>query len=212
MGEDMIIPEGCEELDARTFFSKEGQRAANLQSIHSDLNTVIHCCKELLKIDGNDEKNFWQEVLWTTALVKYARCFKTGIRDRLDRDLIKDHIPHYLEHHDIFIKSRDQHISHSVSIEEQYIPFVGLSKKSGNPSVHTVGCLHMKSIGQNSTNYKSLIIICELIIKCNILPEFNRMMSIFEQQEKKLSPEKLDSLEKPLLAVNSTEKRRPRKS
>ena len=73
--------------------------------------------KKLLKENSKD--NILIESLWTSALVRYARCFACGKRTGLSEDIFKEFQGDPVEAHRFYINLRNKHIAHSVNPFEQ---------------------------------------------------------------------------------------------
>ena len=59
------------------------------------------------------------EALSAAAVVRYARCFNSGKRDRLKHDLFNAAPQHVKEAHEYFIAVRSKHVAHSVNVFEE---------------------------------------------------------------------------------------------
>lgn len=98
----------------------EAARLASLAGIENDLCGVQEYCNLLLT--KKEEKPFpsteW-EAISSAAVVRYARCFSSGVRQRLSRSLFDDAEPNFAEGHNFFIEMRNKHVAHSVNEFEE---------------------------------------------------------------------------------------------
>jgi len=110
------------------------ERLASLAGIKADLGLVLEYCDRMiqryagehLKKDPFDIVGFttpvdfldW-EALSTAACIAYARCFVTGIRNRLDESLLDVADPEFRDLHEFVLNLRNKHIAHSVNLFEE---------------------------------------------------------------------------------------------
>ena len=94
---------------------------ADLFSVMQDLMAVMKTCSSLKKIlqDGSKDGVLIQN-LWTAALIRYARCFASGKRFKLNISLLKNLEGEPVKVHELYINLRNKHIAHSVNPFEQY--------------------------------------------------------------------------------------------
>jgi hypothetical protein len=101
---------------------------ADLLSSRQDLLSTEAICEHLVVVlsAGNDESQL-ADVLWTAALVRYARCFTTGKRKPLDPALISHLHGDPIGAHNYYKNQRDKLIAHSVNPFEQSLIGIVLS-------------------------------------------------------------------------------------
>jgi len=99
---------------------KEAKQLADLASIVQDLGTVMQTCSRLKKLLTDKSKDhILIESLWTSALIRYARCFTSGKRFGLTENIFQ-HLPGKpIKVHKFYRDMRDKHIAHSVNPFEQ---------------------------------------------------------------------------------------------
>lgn len=89
-------------------------------AIAHDLDHVIAAISKLLSMfDKAEEDPTLQRALWTSALVAYIRCFKTGRRTTLDPEIYKALEGQPIEAHQYYKDTRDKHIAHPVNSFEE---------------------------------------------------------------------------------------------
>jgi hypothetical protein len=103
----------------------EAARLADLSGIRDDLESVLSHCSELEK---QIDKNWREFVVWDAlashAVILYARCFASGLRERLQHELMDKAPPDLASAHDFFINLRNKHIAHSVNAFEENVAVV----------------------------------------------------------------------------------------
>jgi hypothetical protein len=107
----------------RRFQSESARKMAGLVFVRDDLRHVARCCDELAKADlCTDQKTILQALL-DSALVRYRRCFKNGVRTLITEFL--EALPAVdRRFHDYMVTYCDKHIAHSVNNFETIIPVV----------------------------------------------------------------------------------------
>jgi hypothetical protein len=104
--------------------SKEGREVAALMLIQSDLRFSLDCFSDAKTLGMPDSENRRSKALIFSAVVAYARPFKTGVREiKLDKSLfapLKEKFSATL--HDFLVDLRDKHVAHSVNEFERCEP------------------------------------------------------------------------------------------
>ena len=111
----------------------EAKILADLGAIVRDLGSIMEICsrlKKMLKEESQD--SLLIESLWTTALIKYARCFKSGKRFGLDETILDGLEGEPRKVHKFYLDMRDKHIAHSVNPFEQMQVGLVLSPKNSD--------------------------------------------------------------------------------
>ena len=82
------------------------------------------------------------------ACIRYARCFKTGVRIALDPLDVASAKPDYVELHEFVIALRDKHIAHSVNAFEDNVVMVTIRDDFQSAlQVDTVSARHTRRSG-----------------------------------------------------------------
>ena len=112
----------------------EAVRLASLMGMKTDMTTVIKCCDRMInRYSGDHLKRSPEDIIgmttpldfldWevysTTACIRYARCFVSGVREPLDPGLLSSAKHGLREVHDFMIALRNKHIGHSVNAFEE---------------------------------------------------------------------------------------------
>ena len=187
------------------FETREGQELADLMSISHDLEQVIACSKLLVR--RGDKQAFEPErvALIDSAVIRYRRCFITGVRMKLFESDVKNVAPAYMAIHKFFYDLGNKHIAHSVSALEHPHAFVALDKSDKqNPKVVAHGIMHMEGSVATS-NFERLAELCEILRDQCVAVKVQDREPKFEQQVGELTPERLRKLKPAMVPVNLTE-------
>jgi hypothetical protein len=97
--------------------SNDGREFAALNLIQGDLRFSLDCFDEAEKLGIPDSQNTHSKALIFSAVVAYARPFKTGVRGiKLDKDFFASLAGDFSTSlHDFLIDVRDKHVAHSVN-------------------------------------------------------------------------------------------------
>jgi len=132
---------------------------ADRASIFQDLKFCIQCCDRLNCIfaPGVAEDAILQQALWTAALISYARCFATGVRQGLNPSIYDKFEGEPRDAHQMYIDMRNRHIAHSVNPFEQVtIGAVLAPPTSASREVQGVTTLSMKRISDGIEGVQQL--------------------------------------------------------
>lgn len=138
---EMIVPAKLSGDLAREF--------AELHMIGADFSFALDCLKEADKLGLPDSENLHSKALIFSAVVAYARPFKTSVRSlRMDAGYFSSLSSFSSETHDYLIAVRDKHIAHSVNDFERSDAtgvMVGTPQTEWRPA--GVGVTVMQTIG-----------------------------------------------------------------
>jgi len=154
----------------------EAKILADLGAIVQDLGSTIKICSRLKKMLKEGSKDsLLIESLWTTALIKYSRCFKSGKRFGLDESIL-DGLkgePHKV--HKLYLNMRDKHIAHSVNpFEQMQVGLILSPKDSHEKKVVGVATLSMRHIVSDVEGVHQLGLLSKVILKkvCDIAKQY----------------------------------------
>lgn len=163
---------------------KKTKFLASLQGIARDLESTINICKYLLTLLHQEKPDITMiDALTTAAVVKYARCFKTGCRDKIPQDYLKSLPDNLKANHDYFIDLRDKFIAHSVNIFEDNFVELEIWEESGNKKLMGMGMGGRLRGGLGYQHLKDLISLCTKlseIVSVNIFRERDRLLAYFK--------------------------------
>jgi hypothetical protein len=141
---------------------------ANRASIFQDLTFCIQCCDRLSSTlePGVQEDTVLQQALWTAALISYARCFATGVRQGLSPSIYDKFEGEPRDAHQMYIDMRNRHIAHSVNPFEQVtIGAVLAPPTSATREVQAVSTLSMKRISDGIEGAQQLRLMALTALK-----------------------------------------------
>jgi len=152
------MTEKPKELPIAKANSSETQKLADLAAIIQDFRTIMQTCSRLKNLlDENSKDHILIESLWVSALIKYARCFATGKRFSLSKDIYQDLQGEPLEAHQFFINLRNKHIAHSVNpFEQMEVGFILSSVNESEKKIVGVSTLSMRHIVSDKKGIQQL--------------------------------------------------------
>lgn len=127
----------------------EAARLASLGGIEQDLQGVIAYCDVLIDRSEITKLNFVEwEAISSAAVVRYARCFSSGVREALEHDLLNLADPDLQELHRFIIDLRNKHVAHSVNpFEENDVTLQIASHFQSSEEITAVNTAHGRLIG-----------------------------------------------------------------
>jgi hypothetical protein len=156
-----------EQLPMSELRTPEAEHLGDLSLIVLDLRSTIDICRRLLEeLQKDDQDAILIEALWTSALVKYARCFASGKRFGLDEKIFEHFDGDPIGAHRYFIDMRNKHIAHSVNPFEEVRVGVVLSAPSAQPlTVQGVAVLSRKLISTDVDGVRNLVTLASALHK-----------------------------------------------
>lgn len=155
------------------FSVKEARRLADLASIEVDLKMVEEICDRFL---AETQKSLdlgatvLLDALCTAAIVRYGRCFTSGVRERLADNLIAQLQQEDQNAHRFFKDLRDNWIAHSVNaFEHTHVVAYLTPEEVGPKSVSSISALPDRVLclsGNDMLRLKKLAAaVCETVAK-----------------------------------------------
>lgn len=129
--------------------SSQAARLSSLGGIQSDLDGVVAYCNYLEDNEEFSKLNFlvW-EAISAAAVIRYARCFSTGVRHPLPHDLFAPADARIREAHEYFIEVRSKHVAHSVNdLEENEVVIQIGSHFQSSAEIEHIHTSHSRSMG-----------------------------------------------------------------
>jgi len=154
-----------EEIPIATVSFEEAQRLADLGAILQDLKFTMATCLRLEKFlkEGSDD-SLLIESLWTSALIRYARCFATGKRFGLDEKVFDGLEGEPIKTHKFYIDLRSKHIAHSVNpFEQMEVGLILASKTQKKKEIIGVATLSMRQISSNEDGVHQLGLLAKVL-------------------------------------------------
>lgn len=152
------MTEKPKELPIAKANSSEAQNLADLAAIIQDFRTIMQTCSRLKNIlDENSKDHILIESLWVSALIKYARCFATGKRFGLSKDIYQNLQGEPLKAHQFYIDLRNKHIAHSVNpFEQMEVGFILSSVNESEKKIVGVLTFSMRHIFSDKKGVQQL--------------------------------------------------------
>jgi hypothetical protein len=127
----------------------EAARLASLGGIEQDLRGVIAYCDLLVERSEITKLNFFEwEAFSSAAVIRYARCFSSGVRDYLAHDLLDSADLELQQAHRFFMDLRSKHVAHSVNpFEENDVTLQIAAHFQSSQEICAVNTAHGRRIG-----------------------------------------------------------------
>jgi hypothetical protein len=138
--------------------SSEGKKLADLAAIIQDFRAIMQTCSRIKNLlDENSKDHILLESLWVSALIKYARCFATGKRFGLSKDIYQNLQGEPLKAHQFYIDLRNKHIAHSVNpFEQMEVGFVLSSVDEPDKRIVGIATLAIRHIVSDKKGVQQL--------------------------------------------------------
>lgn len=159
---------------------EEAKTLADLGALRQDLGAVMQTCTRLLDLLRTDsEDHILLEALWTSALVRYARCFAEGKRYGLDESVFSGLNGDPVGTHRLYINIRNKHIAHSVNpLEQMEVGLILEPKERQDKKIIGVATLSMRQITADVDGVRQLGMLAKVI--------FGKVCELGKQYEQKV--------------------------
>lgn len=137
----------------------KAERAADLTLHKHDLEFAAQCLERLALTPHEDP--LLQEVLWSSAIVHFIKCFAGGgVRSALDASVIYSGNDLALEGYRYFLALRNKHIIHDVNAYADCTPSAVLNPEDAEHKIAKITFLsrHSVTLGQESFTNLTLLI------------------------------------------------------
>lgn len=163
--------------------SSEAQKLADLAAMIQDFRTIMQACSRLKNLlEENSKDHLLIESLWTSALIKYARCFATGKRFDLSKDIFQNLQGEPLKAHQFYIDLRNKHIAHSVNPYEQMeVGFILSFANAPEKKIVGVSTLAMRHIVSDKNGVQQLGMLSKIA--------YDKICSMAKESEQKVLEE-----------------------
>ncbi len=177
------MTEKPKELPIAKANSSEAQKLADLAAIIQDFRTIMQTCSRLKNLlDENSKDHILIESLWVSALIKYARCFATGKRFGLSKNIYQNIQGEPLKAHQFYIDLRNKHIAHSVNpFEQMEVGFILSSVSDSEKKIVGVSTLSMRHIFSDKKGVQQLGMLSKIA--------HDKMCSMAKETEQKVLEE-----------------------
>lgn len=159
---------------------KEAHDVAGLGAIDQDLEWVTQCAQRLKVVRSMKESDFIViESFMIAMMVKYGRCFATGVRRSMPKEIILSLPKKYRERHEYFKNLRDKYIAHSVNYYEQYWTTAYIDK--ADPKHQKFDSIGFRHERMGNISIKEIDSLIELVGKIR-----NKLKRLIEKEKKKV--------------------------
>lgn len=122
----------------------EAALLADYTGIEHDLDFVVDLCSYLEEHPVAPSIEPVGEAFSTALVVRYARCFTTGVRERVSDEIINSLPPEQRKLHDFLFKLRQKHIAHSVNAFEENRLMAFVSNRPEETEVQSISVHHLR--------------------------------------------------------------------
>lgn len=145
----------------------EAGQYASLIGIQSDLNGVIEYCDYLLNSEVATKRDF---VLWeglcSASVVRYARCFASGVRDKLSHSLLDGADSKLRDFHNYVVELRNKHVAHSVNPFEENVVTLQIGDHfTASTEIVAVNGSHGRTVGLGLGEEDQLKALAEWVLE-----------------------------------------------
>jgi hypothetical protein len=145
---------------------EEAKTLADLAALTQDLGAVMLTCTRLMDlIEEKSKDQILVEALWTSALVRYSRCFANGKRFGLEESLFSGLNGDPIAVHRYFMAMRNKHIAHSVNpFEQMEVGLVLEPQDRGERKVIGVSTLAIRHITSDREGVRQLGMLAKVLL------------------------------------------------
>lgn len=112
---------------------------ADLSGIAEDLKCTIQLCTKLDELFSSDQCDLLlAEALEIAAVIRYGRCFASGVRSRVPAEVLDKLLPEQQASHQLFIELRNKYIAHSVNPFEENAVVAWVSDRPEETEIQNV--------------------------------------------------------------------------
>ena len=162
---------------------EEAAVLADLYSISYDLGLATHLAKAARKAASEGEDSIFVEGLVTASLIRYFRCFATGVRLELVRSDLEGLDEELLKQHDYYKHLRDKFVAHSINpFEENWVTATASERDGVAQPITALGHGSHRivlSVGE-SRGLSALIKQVRYIVDAKIKAEEQRLLAIIQ--------------------------------
>lgn len=145
---------------------EEAKALTDLGAIVQDLSAVMQTCSRLKKLLREESKDhILIEALWTSALIRYARCFAESKGFGLSESVFDGLQGDPLGAHRFYMNLRNKHIAHSVNPFEQMEAGLVLSPaENAEKGIIGVATLAMRQISSDVEGVHQLGLLAKVVL------------------------------------------------
>jgi hypothetical protein len=142
----------------------EAARLADLYGVAHDLRTVLSYCNRIETLSTESlDLSLW-DLFCSAAVVRYARCFSSGVRQSLEHDIFATAEQDKQELHTYVMAVRNKHIAHSVNAFENNVVTVMIRESEDGTEIFGVGASQGRVLGLSLDKPKRLSALAEWVL------------------------------------------------
>lgn len=146
---------------------EEAKVLADLGATVQDLGFTMKTCSRLKKLlEEKSQDSLLIESMWTTALIRYTRCFASGKRFGLSESIfdgLKGE-PHKV--HKMYIDLRNKHIAHSVNpFEQMEVGLILSPQNTSEKKIIGVATMSMRHISPDMEGVHQLGLLAKVLLE-----------------------------------------------
>jgi len=142
----------------------EAHLLESLSGIAGDLRDVIAYAELLTLIYDTPKRHLEYRALSEAAVVKYARCFSSGVRNSLSHKLLDTASKQLKDAHNYFMALRNMHIAHSVSELESHKVLLVMRKEKNRFKPWDIMEFPIRASGLSERGRHSLPKLCHWLL------------------------------------------------
>ena len=184
----------------------EAAELADLYTIRNDLTFAHECVQRLLKMETQQPDPTITRALFDAAIISYARCFHTGVRQRLRREQLESHPGNPVVFHNYLFELRQRLMAHSVNAFEQTKVGAVLAQDSKKISeVVGLGNLTMRLVNFKNRDLQQFRNLIRLVLKDILYPRVKVLEKCLLKTAKALSASEISTKERLAITAPSPE-------
>ena len=178
--------------------TKAGNECVDFLGISADLKQVIECCA--LYLTTADDEHAKRVALYECCLIRYRRCFVTGVRRPLKSGVIEGLTRDERDIHDYYLDMANKFVAHSVNSSETLLPVV--IPGAGVGGGHGYAFLNIRHTGDANDKMHHLGLLASKILKDIVDPEISRLSEIYQEEVSRLVDTDFEKLAPAHIPVN----------
>ena len=148
----------------RLVTSAEAATLADLAGAKYDLETAIGFCSKLEAVElRSPDALVLIDALSTAITVRYARCFTTGVRSKLDADVVNALPSNLRPLHEFLLLIRDKYVAHSVNALEENHVTVHVRDSPDSPAIGGIGTLQARVLALSGESAPQVRELCQAV-------------------------------------------------
>jgi hypothetical protein len=174
------------EFRSYRFPIEDAKYLASLEGMRHDIQATLEYCDRLDSMRGEPFDIILWEAVSAAAVVRYSRCFTSGVRIGLTHDLL-DVAPEDVQRtHEYIVAVRSKHVAHSVNEFEENDVTVTLREDEGLLQITGIGAHQGRVAGLPLDGPNRLRGLCKWVlawIHTEVTSERERLLEVAKQYD-----------------------------